>query len=446
MEAKANKTGANAESIFSEPVVNALNCEFAKQTREQAVGLRRALRGVPAGRGSERLRSRLKRGGFATSAQHEVSNGLPLLNIENQEVYMAELKYSGTYEAALETSKKIEVDILKNPQKYRVLTGDRPTGRLHIGHYFGSLQNRVRLSKLGVPTMILIADYQVLTDHDAYQEISQNTKQLVIDYIASGIEPSDNVLIFPHSYIPEANQLMVPFLTLVTNAELSRNPTVKEEIQSAGLKSVNAGMYTYPVHQAVDILFCKGNVVPVGKDQLPHLEITRTIARRFNEKFCKDREPVFPEPQALLSKTPNILGLDGSQKMSKSRGNAIFLSATEDETAHLVKKAKTDSERHITYDPENRPEVANLLMIISLCTGEVPEKVAERIGDGGGGMLKNELTIALNETLKPIRQRRAELEKNMAYIQDVLHTSVKKTREIAEKTLEEVRAAMNMEI
>ncbi|MBD5404279.1 MAG: tryptophan--tRNA ligase [Treponema sp.] len=359
---------------------------------------------------------------------------------------MAELQYSGTYEAALETSKKIEEDVLKNPKKYRVLTGDRPTGRLHIGHYFGSLQNRVRLSKLGVPTMILIADYQVLTDHDAYQEISQNTKQLVIDYIASGIEPSENVLIFPHSYIPEANQLMVPFLTLVTNAELSRNPTVKEEIQSAGLKSVNAGMYTYPVHQAVDILFCKGNVVPVGKDQLPHLEITRTIARRFNDKFCKDTEPVFPEPQALLSKTPNILGLDGSQKMSKSRGNAIFISATEDETARLIRKAKTDSERCITYNPESRPEVANLLMIISLCTGETPEKIAERIGNGGGGMLKNELTVALNETLKPIRQKRAELEKNMAYIQDVLNASVKKAREIAEKTLQEVRVAMNMAI
>ena len=138
---------------------------------------------------------------------------------------------SNSYAAALEKSKQIEADIAVNPTKYRVLTGDRPTGRLHIGHYFGSLQNRVRLSKFGVPTMILIADYQVLTDHDAYQEISQNTKQLVIDYLAAGIEPSENVLIYPHSYVPEANQLMVPFLTLVSNAELSRNPTVKEEIQ-----------------------------------------------------------------------------------------------------------------------------------------------------------------------------------------------------------------------
>lgn len=359
---------------------------------------------------------------------------------------MSETHSSGTYEAAVEVSKKIEIDIEKNPSKYRVLTGDRPTGRLHIGHYFGSLQNRVRLSKLGVPTMILIADYQVLTDHDAFNEISQNTKQLVIDYLAAGIEPSENVIIYPHSYIPEANQLMVPFLTLVSNAELSRNPTVKEEIQAAGLKSVNAGMYTYPVHQAVDILFCKGNVVPAGKDQLPHIEMARTIARRFNEKFCKGREPIFPEPNVLLSKTPHIMGLDGSQKMSKSRGNAIMLSATEDETAALIKKAKTDGDRNITYDPINRPEVANLLMLISLCTKEAPEAVATRIGNGGGGMLKNELTVALNEALRPLRQRRKELEAEPAYIQQVLRDGVTKAREIAIKTLDEVREVMNMVI
>lgn len=356
---------------------------------------------------------------------------------------MAEFE-SNSYDTAVEISKKIEADIALNPAKYRVLTGDRPTGRLHIGHYFGSLQNRVRLSKLGVPTMILIADYQVLTDHDAYQEISQNTKQLVIDYLAAGIEPDENVLIYPHSYVPEANQLMVPFLTLVSNAELSRNPTVKEEIQAAGLKSVNAGMYTYPVHQAVDILFCKGNVVPVGKDQLPHLEMTRLIARRFNEKFCKNGNPVFPEPHALLSKTPSIMGLDGTQKMSKSRGNAIMLSATEDETAALIKKAKTDADRHITYDPENRPEVANLLMLIALCTGDAPQTIAERIGDGGGGMLKKMLTEALNEELRPLRERRRQLETQPDYIRQVLLDGSQRAREIAARTLDEVRTAMNM--
>ncbi len=359
---------------------------------------------------------------------------------------MSEIETTNSYAAAVEISKKIEADIAVNPTKYRVLTGDRPTGRLHIGHYFGSLQNRVRLAKMGVPTMILIADYQVLTDHDAYQEISQNTKQLVIDYLAAGIEPSENVLIYPHSYVPEANQLMVPFLTLVSNAELSRNPTVKEEIQAAGLKSVNAGMYTYPVHQAVDILFCKGNVVPVGKDQLPHLEMTRTIARRFNEKFCKNCVPIFPEPHALLSKTPSIMGLDGTQKMSKSRGNAIMLGASDDETAALIKKAKTDADRHITYDPENRPEVANLLMLISLCTGEEPQAIAERIGDGGGGTLKRMLTEALNETLRPLRTRRQQLEAQPEYIRQVLLDGATRAREIAARTLDEVRTAMNMKI
>ena len=359
------------------------------------------------------------------------------------------LDINKSYEAAVVRSKKIEEDLVKNPKKYRVLTGDRPTGHLHIGHYFGSLQNRVRLANMGVPTMILIADYQVLTDHDAFDKISQNTKQLVIDYLAAGIDPSkQDVIIYPHSYVPEANQLMIPFLTLVSNAELSRNPTVKEEIQAAGLTNVNAGMYTYPVHQAVDILFCKGNVVPAGKDQLPHIEMARTIASRFNKKFCTDtgKEPVFPLPEVLLSKTPMILGLDGSQKMSKSRGNAIMLSATEDETAKLIKKAKTDQDRNITYDPVNRPEVTNLLSLISLCTGEEPESIAQRIGDGGGGMLKKVLTEAMNEKLRPLRQKRAQLEADPAYIRQVLLDGSAKAREIGIKTLEEVRERMNMVI
>ena len=207
-------------------------------------------------------------------------------------------------------------------------------------------------------------------------------------------------------------------------------------------------MYTYPVHQACDILFCKGNVVPVGKDQLPHLEMTRTIASRFNKKFCEatGKENVFPEPQALLSKTPMIFGLDGSQKMSKSRGNAIMLCATEDETAKMIKKAKTDQDRNITYDPVNRPEVANLLMLISLCTGENPVDIAARIGEGGGGMLKNTLTEALNEELRPLRQKRMELEKNPDYIRSVLIKGAERAREIGIKTLEEVRDVMNMKI
>ena len=352
----------------------------------------------------------------------------------------------GTFEATVARSQRLEEDLVLHPEKYRVLTGDRPTGRLHIGHLFGSLQNRVRLHKLGVHTFIVIADYQVLTDRDTFEAIAENIKQLTIDYLAAGLDGTDGkTFIFPHSYIPELNQLLLPFLTLVTNAELDRNPTVKEEIQASGQKRINAGMYTYPVHQAADILFCKGNVVPVGKDQLPHLELTRVIARRFNERFAAN-QPLFPEPQPLLSKTPLIMGLDGGQKMSKSRNNAIMLSATEDETAQLIKRAKTDADRHITYDPANRPEVANLLQLISLCTGQSPEDVAVAIGDGGGGKLKSVLTESINEYLRPLRARRTELESNMDFVRDVLRNGIDSARQYAATTLDEVRAAMNMKI
>jgi len=351
----------------------------------------------------------------------------------------------GSFEAAVEKSKAIEADIHVHPGRYRVLTGDRPTGRLHIGHLFGSLQNRVRLSKLGVTTYIVIADYQVLTDRETFEAIAENTRELTIDYLAAGIVPGENTHIFPHSHVPELNQLLLPFLTLVTNAELNRNPTVKEEIAASGMKNITAGMYTYPVHQAADILFCKGNTVPVGKDQLPHLELTRVIARRFNERFAAGK-PVFPEPQALLSAAPTILGLDGGQKMSKSRGNAIMLCASAEETASLIKKAKTDAERHITYDPEKRPEVSNLLLITSLCTGDDPAAIAARIGDQGSGALKRILTESLNEYLRPLRAERTRLEADPAYIRSVLIQGIESARAAAIATLQEVRAAMHMEL
>ena len=351
----------------------------------------------------------------------------------------------GSYEAAVERSRKLETDIPLHTEKYRVLTGDRPTGRLHVGHLFGSLQNRVRLERLGVVSYVLIADYQVLTDRDTTESIAENVCQIVVDYLAAGIDPEDGrTFIFPHSHVPELNQLLLPFLTLVTMSELNRNPTVKEEIQAAGLKRINAGMYTYPVHQAADILFCKGNVVPVGKDQLPHLELTRAIARRFNDRYAGATE-VFPEPQALLSQVPLILGLDGSNKMSKSRNNMIALSAGEDETTALIKKAKTDADPHITYDPVKRPEVANLLNLVSLASGEQPEVIAERIGNGGGVGLKRELATSLNEYLRPLREKRKKLEADMGYIREVLDRGVRQARMVGEQTLLEVRQVMNME-
>jgi tryptophanyl-tRNA synthetase len=179
----------------------------------------------------------------------------------------------GTFEEAVRRSQVLRDDFTKHPKRYRVLTGDRPTGALHIGHYFGSLKNRVELQELGVETFIVIADYQVLTDRDSVDSIPENVRELLLDYLAVGLDPATGrTHIFCHSHVPGLNQLLIPFLTLVGMGELDRNPTVKEEIEAAGLTTVNAAMYTYPVHQAADILFCKGNVVPVGKDQLPHLE------------------------------------------------------------------------------------------------------------------------------------------------------------------------------
>jgi tryptophanyl-tRNA synthetase len=352
-----------------------------------------------------------------------------------------------TFEEAVRRSQALALDMPEHPERYRVLTGDRPTGSLHIGHYFGSLKNRVALQQLGVETFVVIADYQVLTDRDSVDAVADNVKQLVLDYLSVGLDPSGGKThIFCHSHVPALNQLLVPFLTLVGMGELERNPTVKEEIAAAGLTHVNAAMYVYPVHQACDILFCQGNVVPVGRDQLPHIELTRKIARRFNQRFGDKKSPTFREPSALLSAAPKILGLDGSQKMSKSRNNSILLRATSSETAALVKGATTDAERVITYEPERRPQVANLLLLISLCTGEAPEVVAASIGDGGGGALKKRLTDALNETLAPIRKRRLELEADAAeVVPHTLRAGCARANELADITLREMRRAMNMD-
>jgi tryptophanyl-tRNA synthetase len=165
-------------------------------------------------------------------------------------------------------SAQLEAAFLEDPSAFRVLTGDRPTGPLHLGHYFGTLLNRVRLQDLGVETMVLVADYQTITDRDSPASLPSDVEELVADYLAVGIDPTRST-IFAHSQVPELNQLVVPFLSLVSVPELARNPTVKEEQAAAGLPSASGLLFTYPVHQAADILCCHGNVVPVGKDQLP---------------------------------------------------------------------------------------------------------------------------------------------------------------------------------
>ena len=344
---------------------------------------------------------------------------------------------SDSFATSVKKSDALKADLLEHPTKYIMLTGDRPTGRLHMGHYFGTIQERVKLQDTGVPTRVVIADYQVITDRDTTDAIQDNVYNMVIDYLACGIDP-EKTLIFTHSAVPALNQLMLPFLSLVTESELHRNPTVKAEMEASG-HALTGLLLTYPIHQACDILFCKGNVVPVGKDQLPHIEITRTIARRFNERYGH----VFPEPEGLLNDAPEIPGLDG-RKMSKSYGNAISLCFTEEETAKLIKKSQTDSERFITFDKENRPGVSALLTTAALCTGRTEEEIAEQIGNDGSGALKKYVTESVNEFLAPIRARRRELEGDLDYIKDILHEGNKKANLIADATLNEVREAMNM--
>ena len=224
----------------------------------------------------------------------------------------------------------------------------------------------------------------------------------------------------------------------MTEAELQRNPTVKAEMEASG-HALTGLLLTYPIHQACDILFCKGNVVPVGKDQLPHIEATRLVARRFNERYSQ----VFPEPEALLTDAIEIPGLDG-RKMSKSYGNAISLFMTEEETAKRIKKSTTDADRNIYFDKENRPGVSALLTTAALCTGRKETEIAEEIGDGGSGTLKKYVTEAVNGYLAPIRERRRAYEQDLDYIKDVIHEGNKRANEIADATLDEVRAAMGM--
>ena len=295
---------------------------------------------------------------------------------DEQQLTAAGNEISASFLAAKKRSDETLAKLEAKPSSFTMLTGDRPTGRLHLGHYFGSIRERVAMQERGVNTNIIIADYQVITDRDTTEHIQ------------------DNVLL------------------------------------------------TYPVHQACDILFCKANVVPIGKDNLPHVEITRTIARRFNERYAK-KNPVFPEPAAILSEAPEIPGLDG-RKMSKSYGNSIMLGATAEETAKLIKKSPTDSERRITFDPVVRPQVSALLTTAGLVTGRDPKDIAEEIGDSGAGALKAYVIESVNEFLAPHRERRAELAKDMDYVRDVLAEGNRKANAIANETLDQVRDAMGM--
>lgn len=340
-----------------------------------------------------------------------------------------------SFTATAQRSMEVADAVARNPERFRVLTGERPTGALHLGHYFGTIRERVRLQEAGVETFLVLADYQVITDRDTTAHVRDNVYGAVLDYLAAGIDPA-RTTIFTHSSIPALNQLLLPFLSLVTEAELHRNPTVKSELEASG-RALSGLLLTYPVHQAADILFCKGNLVPVGKDNLPHVEMTRVIARRFNERYA----PIFPVPDALITATPEVPGLDG-RKMSKSYGNAIALSMTPDETVAAIRRTRTDQDRRITFDPERRPGVSALLSTAALCLEVAPEELADDIGDGGSGELKAVTATAVNDFLAPLRERRRSFAADEELVRSILRRGNEHAREIADATLDEVREAM----
>jgi tryptophanyl-tRNA synthetase len=348
-----------------------------------------------------------------------------------------------TLRAAERLSAEAWARLTEHPEKFRVLTGDRPTGPLHLGHYFGSLQRRVEVQAQGVQTWLLLADYQALTDRASSTALRDSIHDIVLDYLAVGLDiRSDRGLAFRHSQVPELNQLMLPFLTLVTVAEIDRNPTVKNEIETLGAGHVTGMMFNYPVHQAADILFCHGNLVPGGRDQLPHLEITRKIARKFNQTYSKKKR-YFEEPVLLFGEAPQLLGTDG-KKMGKSARNAVFIKDDESTTASVLKKAVTDSDPSISWDPVGRPNVANLLLLGALAAGTTPQAVADEIGAGGSARLKAYVTEAINEHFRPIRARRAELAEDPSVVQEVLDRGNEIARQTARTTLAEVHELMHI--
>ncbi|MDN4640342.1 tryptophan--tRNA ligase [Agreia sp. PsM10] len=342
-----------------------------------------------------------------------------------------------SFTATVRRSAEVAATVTEHPERFRVLTGERPTGPLHLGHYFGTIRERVRLQQAGVEMLLVLADYQVITDRDTTAHVRENVHSAVLDYLAAGIDP-ERTTIFTHSSVPALNQLMLPFLSLVTEAELHRNPTVKAELSASG-RALSGLLLTYPVHQAADILFCKGNLVPVGKDNLPHVEMTRVIARRFNERYGE----VFPIPDALITSTPEVPGLDG-RKMSKSYGNAIALSMTSDETVAVIRQSRTDENRRISFDPVSRPGVSALLSTAALCLGVEPAELADEIGDGGSSALKTMTATAVNDFLAPMRERRRVFSSDVDLVRAILRSGNEAAMTVAEATLDQVREAMGM--
>jgi len=330
-----------------------------------------------------------------------------------------------------------------------LLTGDRPSGRLHLGHYVGSLQNRVTLQDSGeYDCFVLLADVQALTDNfKDPQKVRESVFEVALDYLAVGLDP-DKTTIFIQSLIPALPELTVYYLNLVTLARLERNPTVKAEIAQKGFgASIPAGFLCYPVSQAADITFCKADVVPVGVDQLPMIEQTREIVRSFNQIYGE----VLREPEAMIpesSAAQRLPGIGGGDKMSKSLGNAIYLADDEATLKEKVRQMYTDPD-HIHVEDPGQIEgnvVFTYLDVFCDDTAEVA-RLKEHYQQGGLGdiKVKDFLFEVLNDRFAPIRSRRSELAGDPGYVMDVLKAGTARANEVAEATLAEVRQAMRID-
>ena len=327
-----------------------------------------------------------------------------------------------------------------------ILTGDRPTGRLHLGHYFGSLENRVKM-QYDYDTYILIADVQALTDNfNNPSKVRENVKELALDYLAAGIDPKQ-AHIYIQSLIPEAAELTVYFSNLVSVPRLYRNPTTKYEVaQKKELfgdsgEGITYGFLGYPVSQAADIACVNGNIVPVGDDQLPHIEQTREILRKFNNIYGE----TFNIPEPVLSSTPRIKGLDGNEKMSKSLNNCIYLSDTEEEINKKVMSAVTDPSKIRKDDPAN-PEVCMVYYYHKLIKNPNLPKVCSECKNGERGCVycKKELVRALVEFLEPIQKRRKYYEERPEEVERILKEGTCATKKKAEEVMRRVKENMKL--
>lgn len=330
-------------------------------------------------------------------------------------------------------------------KKGRILTGDRPTGKLHLGHYVGTLRNRVALQDQ-YDLFLVVADYHSLTTHPEKEDVlqtRQNAIEVVIDNYAVGIDPN-KVTHYLQSDIPETAELTLLFSMLVTVPRLQRVPTLKEVMDNLHITEPSAGLLNYPVLQAADVLIVKGELVPVGKDQASHIEVTREIARRFNNRFG----PVFPEPEAFIpSEALTLVGIDGQAKMSKSLGNAIMLSDDPQTVREKVMRMYTDPKRIHATDPGTVE--GNPLFIYHDIFNPDKEQVEEfkeryRQGRIGDVEVKRVLAERLNAFLDPIRERRRYLEEHPDDVMDILRAGAARARPIAQETLAQAREAMGL--